>query len=93
MRAHIRGLRIGAVMLAVLAFVFLEQPTGATILIIAALLLVVLAVIEFLGRPETPPPVEAADATDAGRATRRARAGAASRGLTWTAPDDARRAS
>lgn len=58
-RAHIRGLRIGAVMLAVLVFVFLEQPTGAAILVIAALLLVVLAVIEFLGRPEPPPPVEA----------------------------------
>jgi hypothetical protein len=53
-RSHIRGLRIGAVALAVLAFVFLEQPTGATILVIAALLLVVLAVIEFLGRPDTP---------------------------------------
>jgi hypothetical protein len=58
-RAHIRGLRIGAVMLAVLAFVFMEQPTGATILVIAALLLVVLAVIEFLGRPATSPPVDA----------------------------------
>ena len=55
-RAHIRGLRIGAVVLAVLAFVFLDQPTGAAILVIAALLLVVLAVIEFLGRPETAPP-------------------------------------
>ena len=62
-RMHLRGLRIGAVALAVLAFVFLEQPTGATILVIAALLLVVLAVIEFLGRPGEPPPVGAA-ATD-----------------------------
>jgi hypothetical protein len=50
-RTHLRGLRIGAVALAVLTFVFLEQPTGAAILVIAALLLVVLAVIEFLGRP------------------------------------------
>jgi hypothetical protein len=61
-RTHIRGLRIGAVMVAVLAFVFLEQPTGASILIIAGVLLVVLAVIEFLGRPETPPLADA-DAT------------------------------
>jgi hypothetical protein len=50
-RTHLRGLRIGAVALAVLTFVFLEQPTGITILVIAALLLVVLAVLEFLGRP------------------------------------------
>ena len=85
-RAHIRGLRIGAVALAVLAFVFLEQPTGATILIIAALLLVVLAVIEFLGRPETPP-----RSTTGRRGRHRACRGRgvpvpgpASRGLTWT---------
>jgi len=57
-RTYIRALRIGAVLLAVLAFVFLDQPTGAAILVIAALLLVVLAVIEFLGRPETAPPTE-----------------------------------
>lgn len=63
-RSHIRGLRIGAVMLAVLVFVFLEQPTGAAILVIAALLLVALAVIEFLGRPEPPPPpVQAGETT------------------------------
>jgi len=53
--AHLRALRIGAVMLAVLAFVFVEQPTGGTILLIAGLLLVALAVIEFLARPETAP--------------------------------------
>ena len=58
-RAHIRGLRIGAVALAVLVFVFVAQPTGATILLIAALLLVALALIEFLGRPEVPPDDEA----------------------------------
>jgi hypothetical protein len=63
-RAHIRGLRIGAVALAVLVFVFVEQPTGITILVIAAALLVVLAVIEFLGRPE-PPSVEAGTDTPA----------------------------
>jgi hypothetical protein len=58
-RAHVRGLRIGAVALAVLTFVFMEQPTGAVILVIAALLLVVLAVIEFLARPVTEDPASA----------------------------------
>jgi hypothetical protein len=69
-RAHVRGLRIGAVALAVLSFVFLTQPSGVAILVLAALLLVVLAVIEFLARPgpetagEAPPP-DAADARPA----------------------------
>jgi hypothetical protein len=55
-RRHIAGLRIGAVALAVLTFVFLTQPSGAAILGIAAVLLVVLALLEFLGRPGAPPP-------------------------------------
>jgi hypothetical protein len=59
-RGPLRGLRIGAVVVAVLAFVFLEQPTGGAILGIASLLLVALAVIEFLGRPANAPPAEAA---------------------------------
>jgi hypothetical protein len=49
--AHVRGLRIAAVALAALLFVFLPHPTGVAILLIAAGLLVVLAVIEFLARP------------------------------------------
>jgi hypothetical protein len=53
-RAHVRGLRMGVVLLAVLAFVFVEQPTAGAILVIAAVLLVALAVIEFLARPGTP---------------------------------------
>ena len=57
-RAHLRGLRIGAVALAALVFVFLQQPSGVAILIIAAVLLVVLGVIEFLARPG-PEPVDA----------------------------------
>jgi hypothetical protein len=57
-RAHLRGLRIAAVAVAVLTFVFLTQPTGITILVLAAALLVVLAVIEYLGRPASAPPVE-----------------------------------
>jgi hypothetical protein len=59
-RGHLRGLRIGAVAVAVLVFVFMEQPTGVTILVIAALLLVALAVIEFLGRPPVNPEAEGA---------------------------------
>jgi hypothetical protein len=58
-RKHVRGLRIGAVALAVLAFVFLTQPSGIAILVIATILLVVLAVIEFLARPVTEAPTEA----------------------------------
>src|SRR4051794_1774722 len=62
-RRHIRGLRIGAVALAVLVFVFLTQPTGVAILVLAVILLIVLAVIEFLAgpapvaAPAEPPPV------------------------------------
>ncbi|MGZ4566655.1 MAG: hypothetical protein ACXVFZ_07460 [Blastococcus sp.] len=63
--SHVRGLRIGAVALAVLVFVFMKEPTGVEILVLAVLLLLVLAVIEFLARPgETPPPAPAS--TDAG---------------------------
>jgi hypothetical protein len=51
---HIRGLRIGAVVVAVLVFAFLDQPTGVAILLIAAGLLVALAGIEILGRPGNP---------------------------------------
>jgi len=44
-------LRIGAVTLAALALVFWGQPTGKVILLLAGLLLVALALIEFLGQP------------------------------------------
>ena len=44
-------LRIGAVTLAALTLVFWGQPTGKTILVLAGLLLVALALIEFLGQP------------------------------------------
>ena len=50
-RAHLRGLRIGAVAFAAVIFVFVPQPTGATILIIVAGMLVGLAVIEVVARP------------------------------------------
>jgi hypothetical protein len=44
-------LRIAAVTLAALALVFWGQPTGKAILLLAGLLLVALALIEFLGQP------------------------------------------
>jgi hypothetical protein len=53
-REHVRMLRIAAVALAALIFVFLDQPTGAAILVIATVLLVVLGGIEFLARPGAP---------------------------------------
>jgi hypothetical protein len=67
-RAHVRGLRIGAVALAGLLFVFLPQPTGVAILLIATGLFVVLAVIEFLARPgpATIPSSTSADAPPEG---------------------------
>jgi hypothetical protein len=49
--ANMTLLRIAAVTLAALALVFWGQPTGKTILVLAVLLLVVLALIEFLGQP------------------------------------------
>jgi hypothetical protein len=53
-RPRARVLRIAAVAVAVLIFVFLERPTGVAVLIIATVLLVVLAAIEFLARPGAP---------------------------------------
>jgi hypothetical protein len=47
-------LRIAAVTLAVLALVFWGQPTGKVILVLAGLLVVALALIEFLGQPPRP---------------------------------------
>jgi hypothetical protein len=47
-------LRIAAVALAALALVFWGQPTGKTILVLAGLLLVALALIEFLSQPPQP---------------------------------------
>jgi hypothetical protein len=65
-RAHVRGLRIAAVAMAILTFVFLTQPTGIAILVLAAALLVVLALIEYLARPASVAPVDVdADAVPA----------------------------
>jgi hypothetical protein len=49
--ANKRALRIGAVILAALALVFWDRPTGKVVIGLALALLVVLAIIEFLGRP------------------------------------------
>jgi hypothetical protein len=48
--ANQRALRIGAVVLACLALVFWGRPTGKVVVGLTLALLVVLAIIEFLGR-------------------------------------------
>ena len=53
--AHRHALRIGAVALAALIFVFWGQPTAVVVVAIAVLLLVVLGLIEVIGRPATQP--------------------------------------
>jgi hypothetical protein len=60
--AHRRALRIGAVTLAALVFVFWGRPTAAVVILIAVLLLVVLGLIELIGRPPPPAPVPAVPA-------------------------------
>jgi hypothetical protein len=49
--AHRKALRIGATTIAVLVLVFWGWPTGAVVIVIAVLLLVVLGLIELIGRP------------------------------------------
>jgi hypothetical protein len=53
--AHRHLLRIGAVTLAALIFVFWGRPTAAVTIVIAVLLLVVLGLIELIGRPPPHP--------------------------------------
>jgi hypothetical protein len=53
--ANKRALRIGAVVLAALALAFWNRPTGKVVLGLTLVLLVVLALIEFLGRPAPRP--------------------------------------
>ncbi|HEX3201413.1 MAG TPA: hypothetical protein VHW42_05695, partial [Actinomycetes bacterium] len=60
--ANKRALRIGAVTLAALVLVFWGRPTGKVVLGLTLALLVVLAIIEFLGRRPDPAAVEAAPA-------------------------------
>ncbi len=60
--AHRKGLRVGAVALAAVIFVFRGRPTAAVVILIAVLLLVVLGLIELIGRPPAaaPPTAEMA---------------------------------
>jgi hypothetical protein len=53
---HRRGLRIGAVALAAVIFVFWGHPTAAVVIVIVVLLLVALGLIELIGRPPAPAP-------------------------------------
>jgi len=55
--AHRRALRIAAVAIAALVFVFWGQPTWVTALVIAIVLLLVLGLIELIGRPPAQPQV------------------------------------
>ena len=52
---HRHALRIGAVALAAVIFVFWGQPTAAVTIVIAVLLLVVLGLIELIGGPPAKP--------------------------------------
>jgi hypothetical protein len=52
---HRRGLRIGAVALFALIFVFWGQPTVLVVAVLVILLLVVLGLIELIGRPPAQP--------------------------------------
>ena len=53
--AHRHGLRISAVALAALIFVFWGRPTAAVIIVLAIVLLVILGLIELIGRPPAQP--------------------------------------
>jgi uncharacterized membrane protein SirB2 len=56
---HRRALRITAVTIAALVFVFWGQPTWVTAVVIAIVLLIVLGLIELIGRPPAQPQVAA----------------------------------
>ena len=49
--AHRKGLRIGAVALIALIFVFWGHPTVLVVILLVVILLVVLGLIELIGRP------------------------------------------
>jgi hypothetical protein len=51
---HRTLLRISAVALVVLIFIFWGQPTGLVVLVLALVLLAVLGLIELIGRPPAP---------------------------------------
>jgi hypothetical protein len=54
--ANKRALRVGAVLVASLALVFWGRPTGQVVILLSVLLLVLLGIIELLGRPPAPGP-------------------------------------
>ena len=56
--ANRRPLRIGVVALAAVVLVFWDRPTGQVIIVLALLVVVVLAILEFLGRPPQPGALE-----------------------------------
>ena len=56
---HRRGLRIGAVALLALIFVFWGHPTGLVVILLVVILLVLLGLIELIGRPPASPPAPA----------------------------------
>jgi uncharacterized membrane protein SirB2 len=56
---HRRALRITAISIAALVFVFWGQPTWVTAVVIAIILLIVLGLIELIGRPPAQPQVAA----------------------------------
>ena len=56
---HRRALRITAIAIAALVFVFWGQPTWVTAVVIAIVLLIVLGLIELIGRPPAQPQVAA----------------------------------
>jgi hypothetical protein len=60
--AHKMALRIAGVAVALLVLFYLNQPTPLSLLVLALLLLVYLAAIEFLGRPRAPANVGAKSA-------------------------------
>jgi hypothetical protein len=53
--AHRRGLRIGAVALFAVIFVFWGHPTGLVVIVLVIILLLVLGLIELIGRPPAEP--------------------------------------
>jgi hypothetical protein len=57
--AHRRALRICAVALAAIIFVFQGRPTAGSVIVLAILLLVVLGLIELIGRPPAKPEIAA----------------------------------
>jgi len=59
--AHRTGLRISAVALAALLFVFWGQPTAVVVIVLAGLLLVVLGLIELIGSRPLPEPATASE--------------------------------